>query len=57
MSVSIIIPTFNEAKLIERTLLRLKERAGDAEILVVDGESTDDKVHPAKYEWLWSPVR
>lgn len=36
MSVSIIIPTFNEAKLIERTLLRLKERVGDAEILVVE---------------------
>jgi len=38
MGLSIIIPTFNEAKLIERTLQGIK-------------------VHPAKYEWLWSPVR
>lgn len=41
MRLSIIIPTFNEAKLIERTLQGIKERAGNAEILVVDGESTD----------------
>ena len=44
MSLSIIIPTFNEARLIERTLQGIKERAGDAEIVVVDGESTDDTV-------------
>jgi len=44
MSLSIIIPTFNEARLIERTLQGLKERVGDAEIVVVDGESTDDTV-------------
>ena len=38
MSLSIIIPTFNEASLIERTLQSLKQRAGNAEIVVVDGE-------------------
>jgi rSAM/selenodomain-associated transferase 2 len=42
MSLSIIIPTLNEARLIERTLQGLKERAGDVEIVVVDGESTDE---------------
>jgi rSAM/selenodomain-associated transferase 2 len=44
MSLSIIIPTFNESRMIERTLQGLKQRAGDAEIVVVDGESTDDSV-------------
>src|SRR5260370_33526212 len=42
MSLSIIIPTLNEARLIEHTLQGLKERAGDVEIGVVDGESTDE---------------
>ena len=37
MSLSIIIPTFNEASLIERTLQSLKQQAGNAEIVVVDG--------------------
>jgi len=44
MSLSIIIPTFNESRLIERTLQSLKQRAGEAEIVVVDGESTDNTV-------------
>ncbi len=44
MSLSIIIPTFNEASLIERTLQSLKQRSRNAEIVVVDGESTDDTV-------------
>ncbi len=44
MSLSIIIPTWNEARLIERTLQGLKQRAANAEIVVVDGESTDDTV-------------
>ena len=43
-SLSIIIPTLNEEKLIERTLLALKEQAPDAEILVVDGGSVDATV-------------
>jgi rSAM/selenodomain-associated transferase 2 len=38
---SIIIPTLNEEKCIERTLLKVKECAPDAEILVVDGSSSD----------------
>ncbi len=41
---SIIIPTLNEEKLIERTLLAVKERAPDAEVLVVDGGSSDATV-------------
>src|SRR5713226_1823238 len=41
---SIIIPTLNEEKLIERTLLTVKERAPDAEIIVVDGGSSDATV-------------
>ncbi len=41
---SIIIPTFNEEACIEKTLLRIQECAPDAEILVVDGESTDKTV-------------
>jgi len=44
MNLSIIIPTLNEEKRIERTLHVLKERAANAEIVVVDGESTDDTV-------------
>lgn len=47
---SIIIPTFNESSTIEYTLQALLERAGDAEIVVVDGESSDDTVaRAAKY--------
>jgi rSAM/selenodomain-associated transferase 2 len=42
MSLSIIIPTLNEARLIEHTLQGLKEQAGDVETVVVDGESTDE---------------
>jgi rSAM/selenodomain-associated transferase 2 len=42
MNLSIIIPTLNEEKCIERTLRVLKERAADAEVVVVDGESTDE---------------
>jgi len=38
---SIIIPTFNEEACIEKTLLGVQACAPDAEILVVDGESTD----------------
>jgi rSAM/selenodomain-associated transferase 2 len=45
---SIIIPTLNEAAIIEHTLRQVRERALDAEIIVVDGESTDDTVARAK---------
>lgn len=41
MHVSIIVPVFNEAPLIQPFLARLRERASDAEIVVVDGASTD----------------
>jgi rSAM/selenodomain-associated transferase 2 len=38
---SVIIPTLNEEGYIERTLQSLKQAAPDAEIIVVDGESSD----------------
>ena len=41
MQVSIIIPVFNEAALIRPFLLNLRERTGGAEIIVVDGGSSD----------------
>jgi rSAM/selenodomain-associated transferase 2 len=41
MQISIIIPVFNEAPLIQRFLRHLRERAPGAEIIVVDGGSTD----------------
>jgi rSAM/selenodomain-associated transferase 2 len=41
---SIIIPTLNEEKLIERTLIAVQEDAPHAEILVVDGGSSDATV-------------
>jgi len=41
MHVSIIIPVFNEARLIQTFLARLRERTPGAEIIVVDGASTD----------------
>lgn len=44
---SIIIPTFNEELWIERTLLAVKASAPDAEVIVVDGSSSDDTVSRA----------
>jgi rSAM/selenodomain-associated transferase 2 len=41
MQVSIIVPVFNEASLIQPFLAHLRERATEAEIIVVDGASTD----------------
>jgi rSAM/selenodomain-associated transferase 2 len=41
VQVSIIVPVFNEARLIQPFLARLRERALGAEIIVVDGASTD----------------
>ena len=41
VQVSIIVPVFNEAQLIQPFLARLRERAPGAEIIVVDGASTD----------------
>ena len=41
MQVSIVVPVFNEAPLIRPFLLNLRERTRGAEIIVVDGASTD----------------
>src|SRR5262245_13704965 len=41
MQISIIVPVFNEASLIRRFLSNLRERTRGAEIIVVDGASTD----------------
>ena len=41
MQFSIIVPVFNEAPLIRPFLEHLRERASGAEIIVVDGESSD----------------
>jgi rSAM/selenodomain-associated transferase 2 len=41
MRVSIIVPVFNEARGIRRFLAHLRERAPGAEIILVDGASTD----------------
>ncbi len=39
--ISIIIPTFNEAQTVARTLDELRRVRGDFEVIVVDGESED----------------
>jgi rSAM/selenodomain-associated transferase 2 len=39
--ISVVIPTYNEESVIERTLGHLSRAKGDFEVLVVDGESTD----------------
>ena len=49
---SIIIPTLNEEKLIERTLLTVKEAAPDAEVIVVDGGSSDATIARASQHAL-----
>ena len=41
MTISIIVPTLNEADLIQPFLTHLRDRAGKAEIIVADGGSTD----------------
>jgi rSAM/selenodomain-associated transferase 2 len=42
MHVSIIVPVFNEASIIRPFLANLRHRTSGAEIIVVDGASTDD---------------
>jgi rSAM/selenodomain-associated transferase 2 len=39
--ISVVIPTFNEARIIETTIRSLLARAGELEIVVADGGSTD----------------
>jgi len=46
--ISIIVPAFNEASSIERFLKSLRERTGDAEIIIVDGGSSDDTFELAR---------
>jgi rSAM/selenodomain-associated transferase 2 len=46
--ISIIVPVLNEAASIERFLRCLRERAGDAEVIVVDGGSSDGTVDLAR---------
>jgi rSAM/selenodomain-associated transferase 2 len=41
MTVSIIVPTLNEAQLIQPFLQHLRERASEAEIIVADADSSD----------------
>ena len=41
MRISVIVPVFNEAPAIRRFLVHLRERAPEAEIILVDGASTD----------------
>jgi rSAM/selenodomain-associated transferase 2 len=47
MQVSIIVPVFNEAPLIQRFLAHLCERAPGVEVIVADGGSTDGTVELA----------
>jgi rSAM/selenodomain-associated transferase 2 len=43
--VSIIIPTYNEATTVEKTLRHLRDLRGNFEVIVADGESTDGTLH------------
>src|SRR5438874_8894749 len=47
--ISIIVPVLNEAATIERFLKRLGERAGRAELIVVDGGSSDGTFELAQH--------
>ena len=47
MQISIVVPVFNEASLIRDFLAHLRERARTAEIIVVDGSSSDGTVERA----------
>jgi rSAM/selenodomain-associated transferase 2 len=44
MKFSVIIPTLNEAKFIQPTIQRIRDLDASAEIIIADGESSDDTV-------------
>lgn len=46
--ISIIIPTLNEANIIEKTLKNLSQYSGKKEIIISDGKSTDQTIAIAK---------
>lgn len=46
VQISVVIPTYNEGKNLPRLVARLRQQA-DPEIIVVDGQSTDDTVEVA----------
>ena len=48
MRISIVIPVFNEAGTMEATAASLRQLQGKYEVVVVDGESTDDTVALAR---------
>jgi len=48
MKISIVVPTYNEAGCLARTLTALRALPGDFDLLVVDGGSTDDTVNIAR---------
>jgi len=48
MKISVIIPTLNEESHIEKTLQSVIKQAGDYELFIVDGGSTDNTIAIAK---------
>lgn len=46
--ISVIIPTLNEEKVLEKTLASVKKELGENEIIVVDGGSKDNTLEIAK---------
>lgn len=49
MRISVIVPTYNEGKFVEKCLRALRnQKFGDFDLIVVDGHSTDETVKIAK---------
>ena len=55
--ISIIIPIYNEAAIINNLIDNLKQFKGHCEIIFVDGSSSDgtDKIIREKYRLVYSP--